>query len=548
MSQKNNNILDYTLNQQSLDYLNLNKQPFSHDILTEKSCFQIQAVEKIIDSLIHQVQFSDLFLLVEGDHGAGKTTIYRRFIQSDIANTKLLSMYAEATDTLVQIQQKISLHLEDLGHANYLEDNLKSLQNFDQKPLLIIDNSHVLSDTTLQELFRYQQNLAKEHDVNLKILFFANTGMRETLQKITDIQNTQMYAQKIPELTSKQCENFIMHRLHNAGYSDGPRLDHKAFQQFFNNCHGTPFDIMCQTATFFDKTIADIISPKTHDKNKIMIASSLAFLVISLAFTAYYFTLNQEKEYIPAEITEQASSITHNDNITTTPDSIPEQTAETIRQNLPAITQQNNIKANEETLSSLSNETETETEQDTASQPLTAEVADRPVSQNNSVPLESEKTLPASTPETKPEIKPDIKLEKTKQETVVAIQKKAPSQDPQMPVDSIESHLPPALIQLDKLGLHNASWINQQNNKNWTFQLLGARGPETLLKFAQRNQLSAPAAWYKTQLKSRDYYVIVYGSYNSRTAAADAIKALPTSLQSLKPWIKSIKSVKKALK
>jgi len=111
----NKNPTNCELTQQSLDYLGINKQPFSNEILTEKSCFNLQAAEKIIDSLSHQVQFSDLLLLVEGSHGSGKTTLYRQFIQTDITNIKILFMHAEATDTLVQIQQKISLHLEDIG-------------------------------------------------------------------------------------------------------------------------------------------------------------------------------------------------------------------------------------------------------------------------------------------------------------------------------------------------------------------------------------------------------------------------------------------------
>ena len=79
-------------------------------------------------------------------------------------------------------------------------------------------------------------------------------------------------------------------------------------------------------------------------------------------------------------------------------------------------------------------------------------------------------------------------------------------------------------------------------------QLLGAREPETLLKFAQRNNLSTDTAWYKTWLTSKPYYVLVYGSYNSREAARNAIAGLPPQLRALKPWVKSMKSVQQALK
>jgi len=99
------------LNQQSIEYLGVGKQPFANEILTEESFFNHQALTKISDSLSHQVQFSDLLLLVEGISGAGKTSLFRQFIQTEIANTKILAIQAEATDTLVQIQQKMSMHL-----------------------------------------------------------------------------------------------------------------------------------------------------------------------------------------------------------------------------------------------------------------------------------------------------------------------------------------------------------------------------------------------------------------------------------------------------
>jgi len=516
----NKNPTNCELTQQSLDYLGINKQPFSNEILTEKSCFNLQAAEKIIDSLSHQVQFSDLLLLVEGSHGSGKTTLYRQFIQTDITNIKILFMHAEATDTLVQIQQKISLHLEDLGDANHLEDNLKSLQNFDQRPLLVIDNSHVLSDTTLQELFRYQQRLIKEYSVSLKILLFANTGMQVTLQKITDIQNTQIYVQLIPDLTSKLCESFIMHRLHNVGYSDGAQLDDSRFQEFFSTCQGSPLSIMSQATGLFEKIISNKLSPKTNHKNKAIIASSIILLIVGGAFTTHYLSLNEA----PIAI------LTNN---TVAPETTHFQDEEL--SNNTALYQQNNDIIEEKV-------TKTEYTEAVDDSEIVPSIKEAAISQNQpellalheETPVKSiSKKIIINTP--KEIVKPQPKKTSAKPNNKPPAIAKVSSQDP-------------ALQQLDELGLHNATWLKQQNSRYWTFQLLGARDSETLLKFAKRNKLGAQATWYKAQLKSRPYYVIVYGSYTSRKAAADAIKTLPTPLRALKPWIKTIKSVQKALK
>lgn len=98
------------------------------------------------------------------------------------------------------------------------------------------------------------------------------------------------------------------------------------------------------------------------------------------------------------------------------------------------------------------------------------------------------------------------------------------------------------------MGLREADWLLAQDSSHWTIQLLGAREPETLLVFAQRHQLSNQAAWYKTWLSSKPYYVLVYGSYASRDAARAQIDLLPDALRSAKPWVKSLGSIQKTIK
>jgi len=565
---KNNNISTGELSAQSLDFLNLSKQPFANEILSDKSFFKTQSLTKIIDSLTHQVQFSDLLLLVEGVHGSGKTCLFRQFIQNDIANTKSLSMQAEATDTLVQIQQKMSIHLQDLGDAGHLDENLKSLQMFDQTPLIIMDNSHVLSDTTIQELFRYQQQLQQEHEVTLKILMFANSGMSDTLQKITDIQADQIYVQNMPELSPKQLDNFITHRLRNAGYSGEPLLKSSDIQQLLKKCNGSPLEIMNQAAPIIDKIINNKLNPPTPAWVKTLIITGLLLIVVAGAYLYFLFdtTDKQPSEDNTPTVTTQTEET---DDETTDvidileSDSIPADTGETdaiqprnASVTEPAVSEKNESNFTKPNTPEENTPKENTLEQNThatsASDPRiikrdsienntieadTTEVAsaEKLLTKEKPVPIEVPQTQTINTPNVKPETLQKTAPVKNISETEIV----APSKTA-LPVN-------PVLLELDKMGLHDASWLSQQSSKNWTLQLLGARDPETLLKFAQRNNLSNNAAWYKTWLTSKPYYVLVYGSYNSRETARSTITGLPPQLRSLKPWVKSMKSVQQAL-
>ena len=533
MAKKNKtHITSGELNAQSLDFLGLSKQPFANEILTEKSFFNTQSLTKISDSLTHQVQFSDLLLLVEGEHGSGKTSLFRQFIQNDIANTKSLSMQAEATDTLVQIQQKMSMHMQDLGDANHLNENLKSLQMFDQTPLIIMDNSHVLSDTTLQELFRYQQQLKQDDEVTLKILLFANVGMSDTIQKITDIQADQIYVQVMPELSPKQLDSFITHRLRSAGYSGEPLLTSNDIQVLLKKCNGTPLEIMHHVAPIIDKTIHDQLNPATPSWIKGLIVT-----VILLAFfaAAYFYFLFDKTESQPTE-----------QSLLTTPPI--EETIVTEKTDvIDVLESDGKLSDTEETISPTPvteeiiepdvieiQEPENINIANTRTENITADITEKPAVNLMPAPQVIKEPEPITVIQPKPVQKtPPVKaITKAEIKTVVK------------PAEQIN----PILLELDKMGLQNAAWLKTQNSQNWTLQLLGARDPETLLKFAQRNQLSTNAAWYKTWLTSKPYYVLVYGSYNSRETARNAINGLPPQLRSLKPWVKSVKSVQQALK
>jgi len=524
------------LNQQSIEYLGVSKQPFANEILTEESFFNHQALTKISDSLSHQVQFSDLLLLVEGINGAGKTSLFRQFIQTEIANTKILAIQAEATDTLVQIQQKMSMHLQDLGDANHLDDNLKSLQTFDQMPLVVINNSHVLSDTTLQEFLRYQQELKQEHDVNLKILLFANTGMSETLQKITDIQTDQMYVQHLPKFSPKQASAFIMHRLRCAGYFGEILLDDETVAQLFKTCYGTPLDIMVQCAPLIDKTVAGILKPNTGRLKKILFASVILSVLLGAGYAAFvYFDSNK-----------------------TQPGLVDERFAPEIDTNETA-----NIKASTDVIEILESETLT-TEPESNNRQLIQDYADSQESQPESIDtvktdeniineaIDESKIEPEITTDTPSENGPkkELTLETAPTTRPLADNNKNQTEIeiPVAPSPKPSPELNPTLLKLKEMGLQDASWLLQQNSQNWTMQLLGAREPVTLLKFAQANHLSANAAWYKTWLSSRPYYVMVYGSYASRDIARESINRLPPKLRSLKPWVKSMQAVQKSLK
>ncbi|MEH6445709.1 MAG: AAA family ATPase [Oceanospirillaceae bacterium] len=92
-------------------------------------------------------------------------------------------------------------------------------------------------------------------------------------------------------------------------------------------------------------------------------------------------------------------------------------------------------------------------------------------------------------------------------------------------------------------------WLAGSTIKKWpdtgyTLQLLSAKSEAGVVKFLK----TMPNAEKMYHFKNKAWNVVIYGQFSSKSAATAAIAKLPKQLQQLKPWAKSIKSVKNSIK
>ncbi|MFL9813402.1 AAA family ATPase [Stutzerimonas sp. VN223-3] len=94
-------------------------------------------------------------------------------------------------------------------------------------------------------------------------------------------------------------------------------------------------------------------------------------------------------------------------------------------------------------------------------------------------------------------------------------------------------------------GASAATWYTSQPGTNYLVQVLGTRtrsNAEALVK-----QHGNSYRYFVKQHEGKPLYVVTHGNFANRSAALEAIKALPTSLKAGKPWARSFASVQQEI-
>ena len=558
------------LSNQAMAFLGLTQQPFSAAVLSSNAFYKDATLQQLIETTRHHLQFSDLLLIIEGDIGSGKTTLFRQLLQYESDKLYLFPVPAMSTQTLAQIKDTLSFNLKEHSETESLEDSLKRIQVFDQTPVIIIDDAHVLTDTTLQELLRYQKQLENDNDLKLKIIMLANKGMAKTIETISDRQHNQLYVQTLPDYTASQAHALLQQRLNAVDYQAEDYFNDEQMQLILKKANGTPLQIMqlaIKQLELITKKNTHVSSPALNAKILLPV-SALALMAVLIV---YFFMYSDE----PAQPDTSLQDITH---------SVATDSAETVplyvgSHDQPLVNPLADTVADTETENIIDNAMDVETD-DTAATAIdddaviTSVIDDTSNLTTGSIAVEE--TLSAneliSTNETTLQIK-KINVEQntadeavaepiiipqpaavTKTEITTEIKKQinTPANKPTEDINTVsKSQLELAnasFAQLTSMGLHDSSWLMQQDANNWTLQILGAREPATLVKFAQQHKLSEASAWFKTELSGKPWYVLVHRLYTDKDIARASIQRLPDGLKKARPWVKSVGSVQKSIR
>ena len=197
------------------------------------------------------------FVLLTGEIGAGKTTVWRRFLEELPSNYDVASVVNPKLDTnalLARVFEDLNVELPADGKAvdliDALHGHLLLAHAQGRRTLIVIDEAQALSNEVLEQL-RLLTNLDSSGR-KLKVMLIGQPELRQMLQQpqLEPLAQRVVARYHLPALSESETAGYIAHRLAVAGLRGPVPFDGESLALIHQLCHGVPrrINVICDRA------------------------------------------------------------------------------------------------------------------------------------------------------------------------------------------------------------------------------------------------------------------------------------------------------------
>nr|WP_296748850.1 AAA family ATPase [Thioalkalivibrio sp.] len=225
----------------------LRRQPFA-DKATEGFVYSDPALDMPVGVLQQRLQTDNKPLLLLGEHGAGKSTQLLQLLSRGAGSLLFCGFKGRPGAPFPSIEYAIRQQWSkaaDAAENTPLAGLLLTLCRGARRPVLVIDDAHVLAPEVLAALLRLRREVNRHCSSALGILLAGEPGLEDLLAQCVDADTPaeKHIAVRLRPLTQAQTEAYLRQRLQAAGAQDPSLLSGAIAAAIQQESGGRPMDI-----------------------------------------------------------------------------------------------------------------------------------------------------------------------------------------------------------------------------------------------------------------------------------------------------------------
>ena len=372
----------------------------------------------------------------------------------------------------------------------------------------MVDDAHELCGEALQ--FLLDLALRKKPDAKPHVVLWGESQLHEMLQQSDHFAQyeSQISGFELQSLDLEETHAYIMHRLEAAGFTADFPLKPRQVEKIFSTSGGVPRTINVLAREALTGIAEETVSPKLG----LPTGHMTAIVVLLAALLLSFLYRGSDSESVGGSKVIDAG-MEHNQKAAE---------IEALEQNkTPAVVSAEPVSEPEPRAVSASEPDHSPSKVDP---PIISPIID------------SAAISAAETSVVAKDVEAKMENEKEKMRAQFSL-----PPEPPLRVEK-SSDLSQPLLSLQEQGLMALS------PAQFTLQLLGSYSEQSVIDFVRQQGGGEEFSYFKTRYKSQPWYVVIYGTYQTREKALSAIFSLPKPLRGQKPWVRSLGSIQADIK
>jgi len=544
--------------------LGLKKNPFaaSLDVFYEGAQRQHN-----LETIRHLAIFGDMVLLLTGEKGAGKTQIIERFTKSHAQDVDLHIVSgrreAGAAAAIQRLAALASVQAIEGEPSSVLLDRL--LQRYDQlfkqrgkRSLVIIDDADQLPHAELYGLIQAFRSQPPESGAALMLagLPVLLDVIHEKLDESTDEWLHQIH---LKPLSKEEMKDYLQLRLKAAGSEGDVDLDGAQLEHLANMGKGLPGRI---NRVFVNVMLGEELFPANVERHADRVSQRVLFGIAAILFLSFVFVgfqhglfefdsaSSSDEELTGSQMAEDANLEEKRKEKVTAEEDHAEQMMARLARIDRAIAQtggvgEDNALALGDSVKSGAQGGAEERKDASLEASRDNSMMRKPSSSVMDEGIDNAPSPVSGKGDDSPSQDSKLRAGSEDESFVKDVESSAEAvfYDPE-PIKTA----PPTHEDKRDPYFRNRNWVMRQPGSDYSLQVLGSYNIETAKRFIRdaESQLRDKLFYLQTTYKGRIWYIVMYGQFESKTLARQAVTSSPDYIRKQKPWIRSFAGILKS--